>query len=132
VTSFNEAWLAAETEWQQKLSYHLGTLRDAHAHTQHQRHRAINRKVKAPTYQAGDVVVLRDIHRPQGVEGKLRRPYLGPWQITDVHANHTLTLSDLEGNPLSRRIPTDHVRPWVTCKPDASSIFRGRENVTTW
>ena len=112
----SEAWLEAEADWQQKLSYHLGTLRDAHTHTQHQRHRSVNQKAKTPGYQAGDLVVLRDIHRPPGVEGKLRRPYLGPWQVTDVHANRTLSLSDLEGNSLSRRIPSDHVRPWVTRK----------------
>jgi len=102
---FAEAWSEAEADWLQKLSYQLGQLRDAHMHTQHQRHQLVNKHATAPVYQVGDMVVLRDIHRPPGVEGKLRRPYLGPWQITDVHANHTLSLSDLDGNMLPRRIP---------------------------
>ena len=111
---FAEAWSEAEADWLQKLSYQLGQLRDAHMHTQHQRHQLVNKHATAPVYQVGDMVVLRDIHRPPGVEGKLRRPYLGPWQIIDVHANHTLSLSDLDGNMLPRRIPSDHVRSWKT------------------
>ena len=108
-----EAWAEAEANWLQQLSYHFGALRDTHARTQHQRHSLINASRNPRAFQAGDLVVLKDIHRPLGVEGKLRRPYLGPWQVVEAHHNNTLSLADLDGNLLPRKVPTDHARPWI-------------------
>jgi hypothetical protein len=72
--------------------------------------------------------VLKDIHRPLGVEGKLRRPYLGPWQVVETHRNNTLSLADLDGNQLPRNVPTDHVRPWTsTSSSSPASTPRGGE-----
>jgi hypothetical protein len=114
--SFNEAWKTAEDDWLHQLSSHFGTLRETHARTKRRQHDSANAHRRAASFQTGDMVVVRDVHRPLGVEGKLRRPYLGPWQITEVHPNHTLSLADLEGNPLPRRVPFDHVHPWISAE----------------
>jgi len=107
-----DAWAEAETDWLKQLSYHFGTLRESHDKTHNQRHQLANATRDQHSYQAGDMVVLKDVHRPPGVEGKLRRSYLGPWQVIDMHDNNSLTLSDPQGNLFPRRVPTDHVRLW--------------------
>jgi hypothetical protein len=66
------------------------------------------------------LVVIRDVHRPPGLEGKLRRPYLGPWVVTAVTPTRTLRLSDLHGNPLPRLVPTEHVKPWRLTVPSTT------------
>jgi transposase InsO family protein len=126
---FNEAWQTAENDWLRQLSSHLGALRETHAHTKRRHHDSANAHRTPASFQDGDLVVVRDVHRPPGVEGKLRRPYLGPWQVVEVHTNNTLSLSDLEGNLLPRRVPFDHVHPWVSAEP--ASQRQGGENVTT-
>jgi len=125
--NFDEAWEEAEREWQNQLAHQFGALHDAHVSTQHARHAQINKNRTTPVFKVGDLVMLKDIHRPLGVDGKLRRPYLGPWQVADVHHNNTLTLTDLEGHVLPRRIPLDQIKSLYT----TPSKHQGWEDVTT-
>ena len=110
--AFQEAWAAAESGWLAQLEHHFGELRETHTSQRHTRVRHANARSSETEWRPGDLVVIRDVHRPPGVEGKLRRPYLGPWLVTAVTHNKTLRLSDLDGNPLSRLIPCDNVRLW--------------------
>ena len=65
----------------------------------------------------GDLVVIKDVHRPPGVAGKLHRPFVGPWHVLKVNPGRTLQLADMEGNELDRAIPLDHVKPWCIERP---------------
>jgi len=109
---FTEAWSEAEQVWQSQLDHHFGTLHDEHAGRKFDRHRRVDSHREDPSFVPNDLVVIRDVHRPLGVEGKLRRPYVGPWVVTAVHPNKTATLADLEGHALSRDVPFDHMRAW--------------------
>jgi hypothetical protein len=75
--------------------------------------------------------VIKDIHRPPGVEGKLRRPYLGPWIIIGLNHNNTASLADIDGNVLRRSIPLDQVRLWRSSRTTAAPLLQGGEDVTT-
>ena len=109
---FHDAWSDAEETWLRSLEHHVGELRENHAVDRHRRHSHANVSRLAPQLQPNDLVVVRDIHRPPGVAGKIRRPYVGPWVIDKVRPNQTLVLKDLDGHNLPRSIPADHVRLW--------------------
>ena len=115
--NFSEAWGDAEKVWSQHLELHFGQLRESHTENKHARRRVANKGRESRQLTRDDLVVLRDVHRPPGVEGKLRRPYLGPWVVTQVTRNNTLRLADLEGHELPRLVPFDHVRLWKTDTP---------------
>ena len=109
---FTDAWEQAERQWESRMESHFGDLHDQHGLAKFHRTQTANKDRDDASPEVGDMVVIRDIHRPPGVEGKLRRPYLGPWVIIDAHKNRSVSLSDLEGNVLPRAIPLDQVRPW--------------------
>ena len=72
-------------------------------------------------------MVIRDSHRPPGLEGKLRRPYVWPWVVTAVNPGLTLQLADLDGHALPRAIPFNHVRLWhaSASQPDSDLLGWG-------
>jgi len=114
--TFSEAWADAEREWQHQLEHHFGSLQERQSTIKNHRHSLADAQAQ-PDVEPNDLVVIRDVHRPPGVEGKLRRPYRGPWVVTAVNPNRTLMLSDMDGNPLPRRIPMDQVRYWRKPSP---------------
>jgi len=131
--TFAETWANAEQQWLTALSHHFGELRESHGLRKHTRHHHANSKRQYRPYLRDDLVVIKDVHSPLGVEGKLRRPYLGPWVVTAVNPNLTLSLADLDGNQLSRAVPEEHVRLWRRPESAATSSTShgGGEDVTT-
>jgi len=122
---FNDVWSTAEKVWLDSLEHHFGEVREHHLTSRARRHAQTNSERTPRAFTQDDLVVLRDVHRAQGVEGKLRRPYVGPWVVTQVNKNNTLILADLEGNALSRAVPFDHVRLWKHSSAPTDSTSRG-------
>ena len=114
---FAEAWAEAERSWERQLESHFGDLREEHNLSRFHRNKAANKNRLDHVLREDDLVVIRDVHKPPGVEGKLRRPYVGPWVVKEVTANKTLKLASLEGGVLPRLIPIDHVRLWKRSDP---------------
>ena len=109
---FVDAWEQAERSWESRMELHFGGLRDQHGLDKFRRTRSANKGREDTDPEVWDLVVLKDVHRPPGVEGKLRRPYLGPWIVVESRGNRSVSLSDLEGNVLPRSIPIEQVRAW--------------------
>jgi transposase InsO family protein len=114
--NLQEAWTKAEERWVELLDHHFGNLRETSQVSKHLRISRANETRSAPTISVDDLVVVKDVHRPPGVEGKIRRPYNGPWIVTQAHKK-SVRLSDLDGNPLPRLVPLDQVRLWHSNAP---------------
>lgn len=111
---FQKAWADAEADWERQLTHHFGNLRETHIAKQSARTQSKNTQRRTTDYKVDDLVVLYDVHRPPGVEGKLRCPYMGPWVITAIHGNRTATLADESGHTLPRHVPLSHLKHWRT------------------
>ena len=72
----SEEWRQAETAWQGTLTRHVEDLRDQTAIARRQQHSYHDKSKKASRIREGDLVVIKDVHRPVGVTGKLHRPYV--------------------------------------------------------
>jgi hypothetical protein len=112
-----------------QLSHHCDDLLENHELRKFDRHSRVDAHRVTPSFAVNDLVVIRDVHRPPGLEGKLRRPYLGPWVITAVTPAKSLRLADLEGRALQRAVPIDQVRLWHTPAAQPGSTLLGGEDV---
>ena len=108
----HDEWKKAEIEWNQTLARHFEDISDESAISRYHQHEVYNRGRQPVTFKEGDLVVIKDVHRPPGVVGKLHRPFVGPWHVLKVNPGRTLQLADMEGRELDRAIPLDHVKPW--------------------
>jgi hypothetical protein len=71
-----------------------------------------NEEAKPPPYAAGDKVLLRDTRVKKGETAKLKRPYTGPFIITECRPGFNYRLQELKtGRDLKRAVHTDRLRP---------------------
>jgi hypothetical protein len=77
------------------------------------RHRQVrNEEAKPPPYAAGDKVLLRDTRVKKGETVKLKRPYTGPFIITECRPGFNYRLQELKtGRDLKRAVHADRLRP---------------------
>jgi hypothetical protein len=77
------------------------------------RHRqARNEEAKPLPYAAGDKVLLRDTRIRKGETAKLKRPYTGPFIITECRPGFDYRLQELQtGRDLKRAVHADRLRP---------------------
>ena len=117
----DDAWDEAEAAWKEHLTFHESRLAEAAQHRRDIRQARINRDSIQPRFRPGMEIMLKDIHLPLGVNGKLVPARSGPWSIIEVDDDsHTLLVADEQGDVLPRRVPFDHARLWT---PDAA--FQG-------
>jgi hypothetical protein len=65
-----------------------------------------------PPYAAGDKVLLRDTRVKKGKIAKLKRPYTGPFIITECRPGFNYRLQELKtGRDLKRAVHADRLRP---------------------
>jgi len=70
-----------------------------------------NRQRAKPAFKPGLLVMVKDIHKLMGSEGKLAAARTGPWSIVEVHPeNLSLKLADAQGDILPRMVPFDQAR----------------------
>ena len=108
----HDEWRDAEIEWSQTLARHFEDIGDESSISRYRQHGGYNRGRQPATLSEGDLVVIKDVHRPPGVAGKLHRPFVGPWHVQKINPGRTLQLADMEGRELDRAIPLDHVKLW--------------------
>jgi len=108
----HDEWRDAEIEWSQTLARHFEDIGDESSISRYRQHGGYNRGRQPATLSEGDLVVIKDVHRPPGVAGKLHRPFVGPWHVQKINPGRTLLLADMEGRELDRAIPLDHVKLW--------------------
>jgi len=113
----HDEWRKAEIEWHQTLTRHFEDIGDQSVISRAQQHGVYNRNRQPVMISEGDLVVIKDVHRPPGVAGKLHRPFVGPYHVLKVNPGRTLELADIEGRELDRAIPLDHVKAWHIERP---------------
>jgi hypothetical protein len=73
--------------------------------------RAHNEGAMPPPYAAGDKVLLRDTKVKKGETAKLKRPYTGPFIITECRPGFNYRLQELKtGRDLKRAVHADRLR----------------------
>jgi hypothetical protein len=86
----------------------MGNVRDSAA--RHSRRR--NEAAEPPKYAAGDKVLLHDPRVKKGESHKLKRPYTGPYIITECKPGFNYRLQDAStGRDLKRAVHADRLRP---------------------
>ena len=77
------------------------------------RHRKLhNEAAKLPPYAVGDKVLLRDTRVRKGESAKMKKPYTGPFLVTECRPGFNYRLQELStGRDLKRAVHADRLRP---------------------
>jgi len=78
---------------------------------QKQRKRRFDKKIRNEDVQENDLALVYD-SRHQKFLGKLHVRWLGPYLVTKVYENGSLSMSNLDGEPLPTRINGSRVRKY--------------------
>ena len=78
---------------------------------QQQRKRRFDKKLKKEVVKEGELALVYD-SRHQKFPRKLHVRWLGPYQVTKVYDNGSLSMTTLEGEPLPTRVNGSRVRKY--------------------
>jgi len=110
-SALQDAWAAADASWLTYLRAHMDRASGAALHKKEVQHAQANRNRVKPVFKPGMQVMIKDIHKPLGTDGKLLASRTGPWEIVQVHPDScSLEVCDAQGDVLPRHVPFDHVR----------------------
>ncbi|XP_074349921.1 uncharacterized protein LOC141689506 [Apium graveolens] len=69
-----------------------------------------NKKVKVKEFLVGDLVLRESATSQPSITGKLKAPWEGPYQVTEVVAPGTYRLSTLDGTPIKNAWNAIHLK----------------------